>query len=124
MSLPVLIFFLPIFSSFICFLCIIFKNKKIAENASSFLLTIAAILSIFCYVKINSYIGVYELYRWINIGTTNVNFSILYDPLTAIMFLVVNTVSALVHIFSIGYMSNDFYKARFFCYLSLHLSIV
>ena len=35
------------------------------------------------------------------------------------MFLVVNTVSALVHIFSIGYMSNDSYKARFFCYLSL-----
>ena len=55
MSLPVLIFLLPIFSSFICFLCIIFKNNKIAENASSFLLTIAAILSIFCYVKINSY---------------------------------------------------------------------
>ena len=47
------------------------------------------------------------------------NFSILYDPLTAIMFLVVNTVSALVHIFSIGYMSSDSYKARFFCYLSL-----
>ena len=86
---------------------------------SSFLLTIAAILSIFCYVKINSYVGVYELYRWINLGEINVNISILYDPLTAIMFLVVNTVSALVHIFSIGYMSNDSYKARFFCYLSL-----
>ena len=85
---------------------------------SSLLLTIAAILSIFCYTKINSY-KVYNLYRWINFSATNVNFSILYDPLTAIMFLVVNTVSALVHIFSIGYMFNDSYKARFFCYLSL-----
>ncbi|MEC8100134.1 MAG: NADH-quinone oxidoreductase subunit L [Pseudomonadota bacterium] len=117
--MPVLILLLPIFSSFICFLCIIFKNNKIAESISSFLLTIGAILSIFCYLKINSYTGVYELYTWMNLGAMNVNFSILYDPLTAIMFLVVNTVSALVHIFSIGYMSNDSYKSRFFCYLSL-----
>ena len=35
------------------------------------------------------------------------------------MFLVVNSVSAIVHIFSIGYMEKDLYKARFFCYLSL-----
>ena len=42
---------------------------------------------------------IYELYTWIKFGASNVNFSILYDPLTAIMFLVVNTVSALVHIF-------------------------
>ena len=119
MSLPILIFLLPIFSSFICFLCIIFNNNKVAEYLSSLLLSIASILSIFCYTKISTYTGLYNIYTWLNIGETELKFSIFYDPLTAIMFFVVNTVSALVHIFSIGYMSNDAYKARFFCYLSL-----
>ncbi len=119
MSLPILIFLLPIFSSFICLLCIIFSNNKVAEYLSSLLLSIASILSIFCYTKISTYTGVYNLYTWLNIGETELKFSIFYDPLTAIMFFVVNTVSALVHIFSIGYMFNDAYKPRFFCYLSL-----
>ena len=117
--MPVFIFLLPALSSFICLFCIIFKNNKVAQNISSFFLSIASILSIYCYTKISDYTGTYELYDWLNIGVSKLSFSIFYDPLTAIMFFVVNTVSALVHIFSIGYMSNDAYKARFFCYLSL-----
>ena len=119
MSLPVFIFLLPALSSFICLLCIIFKNDKVAQNISSLFLSIASVLSIYCYTKIIDYTGTYKLYDWLNIGVSKLSFSIFYDPLTAIMFFVVNTVSALVHIFSIGYMSNDDYKARFFCYLSL-----
>ena len=119
MSLPVFIFLLPLFSSFICMLCIIFNNNKVAENLSSLFIGIASILSIFSYSKITTYAGNYELYNWLDIGVGKLSLSILYDPLTAIMFFVVNTVSALVHIFSIGYMHSDSYKARFFCYLSL-----
>ena len=70
MSLPILIFLLPIFSSFICLLCIIFNNNKVAEYVSSLLLSIASILSIFCYTKISTYTGVYNLYTWLNIGET------------------------------------------------------
>ena len=119
MSLPLLIFILPLISSIICLICIIFKENRKAEVISSLIISFAAVLSIFCYLKINSFVGVYEVYNWISLEKINFNIAVLYDPLTAIMFLVVNTVSSLVHIFSIGYMANDSYKARFFCYLSL-----
>ena len=41
------------------------------------------------------------------------------DTLTAVMLVVVNTVSALVHLYSIGYMNEDPHRPRFFAYLSL-----
>jgi NADH-quinone oxidoreductase subunit L len=41
------------------------------------------------------------------------------DTLTVVMLVVVNTVSALVHIYSIGYMHHDPHRPRFFAYLSL-----
>ena len=47
------------------------------------------------------------------------DWSINVDPLSAIMLVVVTFVSALVHIYSIGYMSHDPHKPRFMSYLSL-----
>ena len=47
------------------------------------------------------------------------NWSIKIDPLSSIMLVVVTFVSALVHIYSIGYMSHDPHKPRFMSYLSL-----
>ncbi|OUR77105.1 NADH-quinone oxidoreductase subunit L [Alphaproteobacteria bacterium 46_93_T64] len=60
-----------------------------------------------------------ELFTWINSGTFDVSWSLRVDSLTAVMLVVVNTVSALVHIYSIGYMSHDPHKPRFMSYLSL-----
>ena len=60
-----------------------------------------------------------ELLRWINSGTLSANWTIRVDTLTAVMLVVVNTVSALVHIYSLGYMSHDEHQPRFFAYLSL-----
>ena len=65
-----------------------------------------------------------ELMRWIQSGTLDTSWGIRMDRLTAIMLVVINTVSALVHLYSFGYMANDSqfpdtaYKARFFAYLS------
>jgi NADH-quinone oxidoreductase subunit L len=63
--------------------------------------------------------------RWIESGTFSAEWAIRLDRLTAIMLVVVNTVSALVHLYSFGYMAHDdnwkhgeSYKARFFAYLS------
>jgi len=56
---------------------------------------------------------------WINSGTLNVNWSIKVDALSSLMMVVVTLVSALVHIYSIGYMSHDPHKPRFMSYLSL-----
>src|SRR6266436_4119473 len=59
------------------------------------------------------------LFPWIISGDLQVIWSLRVDTLTAVMLVVVNTVSSLVHLYSIGYMDEDPYRPRFFGYLSL-----
>jgi NADH-quinone oxidoreductase subunit L len=56
---------------------------------------------------------------WFSSGALKVNWSLRLDTLTAVMLVVVTTVSSLVHIYSIGYMHEDPSRPRFFAYLSL-----
>src|SRR3954451_15672343 len=63
--------------------------------------------------------GVKELLPWINSGELQVSWALRVDTLTAVMLVVVTTVSSLVHLYSIGYMDEDPYRPRFFAYLSL-----
>jgi NADH-quinone oxidoreductase subunit L len=57
--------------------------------------------------------------RWVTSGELDVSWALRIDTLTAVMLVVVNTVSALVHLYSIGYMHEDDSRPRFFAYLSL-----
>jgi NADH-quinone oxidoreductase subunit L len=59
------------------------------------------------------------LFPWINSGDLQVSWALRVDTLTAVMLVVVNTISSLVHVYSIGYMDEDPYRPRFFSYLSL-----
>ncbi len=56
---------------------------------------------------------------WIHSGALSLDWTLRVDTLTAIMLVVVNTVSSLVHVYSIGYMADDPHRSRFFAYLSL-----
>ena len=56
---------------------------------------------------------------WFHIGTIDISMGVLIDPLTAMMLLVVTTVSLLVQIYSCGYMQGDPGYGRFFAFLSL-----
>ena len=60
-----------------------------------------------------------EVLRWISSGALTADWAFRIDTLTAVMFVVVTTVSALVHVYSLGYMSHDEHQPRFFAYLSL-----
>jgi NADH-quinone oxidoreductase subunit L len=60
-----------------------------------------------------------NLLPWITSGNLQANWAIRLDALTAVMLVVVNTVSSLVHIYSLGYMTHDENQPRFFAYLSL-----
>lgn len=60
-----------------------------------------------------------QVLHWISSGDFTVDWAFRLDTLTAVMLVVVNSVSALVHLYSIGYMSHDEHRARFFAYLSL-----
>ena len=57
--------------------------------------------------------------RWVTSGELDVSWAFRIDTLTAVMLVVVNTVSSLVHLYSIGYMHEDDSRPRFFAYLSL-----
>ncbi|KIZ36874.1 MULTISPECIES: NADH-quinone oxidoreductase subunit L [Rhodopseudomonas] len=59
------------------------------------------------------------LFPWINSGDLQVAWSLRVDTLTAVMLVVVTSVSSLVHLYSIGYMNDDPNRPRFFGYLSL-----
>jgi NADH-quinone oxidoreductase subunit L len=59
------------------------------------------------------------LFSWISSGDLQVGWSLRVDTLTAVMLVVVTTVSSLVHFYSIGYMDEDPNRPRFFGYLSL-----
>jgi NADH-quinone oxidoreductase subunit L len=59
------------------------------------------------------------LFPWINSGDLQVEWALRVDTLTAVMLVVVNTISSLVHLYSIGYMDEDPHRPRFFAYLSL-----
>ncbi|HEU4590849.1 MAG TPA: NADH-quinone oxidoreductase subunit L, partial [Steroidobacteraceae bacterium] len=60
-----------------------------------------------------------EVLRWVQSGDLELNWVLRVDTLTAIMLVVVTTVSSLVHVYSMGYMADDPHRARFFAYLSL-----
>ncbi len=92
-----------------------------SEIITSLLVTISAILSAFIFYEVtfNQYQDNIVIATWINSGTLDVNWSMKIDPLSAVMLVVVTSVSSLVHIYSIGYMSHDPHKPRFMAYLSL-----
>ena len=96
-------------------------TRLFSEITTSLFVSISAVLSIFVFwngIQNNIY-GNYLIFEWITSGEFTANWSINIDPLSSIMLVVVTFVSALVHIYSIGYMSHDPHKPRFMSYLSL-----
>ena len=92
-----------------------------SEIITSLLVSISALLSfiIFKEVALNNYENNLVILSWINSGMLEVNWSIKIDAVSSVMLVVVCLISALVHIYSIGYMSHDPHKTRFMAYLSL-----
>jgi NADH-quinone oxidoreductase subunit L len=97
------------------------QGSRAAELITSGLLLVAAGLSWFVFVNVGflHQDARIPLFPWINSGDLQVEWSLRVDTLTAVMLVVVNTVSSLVHVYSIGYMDEDPNRPRFFGYLSL-----
>ncbi|QYK39901.1 MAG: NADH-quinone oxidoreductase subunit L [Paracoccaceae bacterium] len=119
------ILFAPIVGAILCG----FGWRAVGETAAQAIATglvfLAAFLSWIVFFTFDGESQQIVLLRWIESGTLSTDWSIRLDRLTAIMLVVVNTVSALVHLYSFGYMAHDdnwkegeAYKARFFAYLS------
>jgi NADH-quinone oxidoreductase subunit L len=96
-------------------------GSRAAELITTGLLFVAAALSWITLVDVGfmHHDARIALFPWINSGDLQVSWALRVDTLTAVMLVVVTTVSSLVHLYSIGYMDEDPYRPRFFGYLSL-----
>jgi len=96
-------------------------GSRPAEIITTSLLFISAALSWIAFFDVG-YFGHdvhVPLFTWIAAGDLKVDWALRVDTMTVVMLVVVNSVSALVHLYSIGYMHEDDNRPRFFAYLSL-----
>jgi len=119
--MDVAIVFLPLIGAIVAGLF----GRMIGDRAS--MLVTCILLSISCILGWVAFFDVAiggntrstQLFTWMDVTGFVFSWSLLVDQLTAVMLIVVTTVSAVVHWYSIGYMSHDDCKPRFFAYLSL-----
>ena len=100
-------------------------GEKAAVIVSTSLLFFACFVSWFLFLEFDGELRIIKIFKWMSSGSLEAFWAIRFDRLTAVMLIVVTTVSALVHLYSVGYMDNDpnwseseTYKPRFFAYLS------
>ena len=115
-----LLVFLPLLSSLVLGIF----GKRLSLMFSHIFSCIMIIIPFFFslyYLNISiseNYNLIIPLFNWLNSGDLLAEWSLRLDLLTSIMLVVVTSVSSLVHIYSIGYMSHDPHQKRFFSYLS------
>jgi NADH-quinone oxidoreductase subunit L len=116
-----IIVFLPLLASIVAG----FGGRIIGDAAAMTVtvagLVVSALLSLYAFydVALMGHVQTAQVMTWFSSGALEVKWALRIDQLTAIMLVVVTGVSSLVHIYSIGYMSHDPHRPRFFAYLSL-----
>ncbi|WP_306095598.1 NADH-quinone oxidoreductase subunit L [Qipengyuania flava] len=117
-----LIVFLPLFAALVAGLTNKAAPSVFAKAVTTGALFVSAALS--WPIFLGFVAGTYEptvvpVLKWVQSGSLAFDWALRVDTLTAIMLVVINTVSALVHLYSWGYMDEDPDQPRFFAYLSL-----
>lgn len=123
--MPTIILFGPLLGALIAGFGWRMIGEKNAMYLTTGLLFLSALLSWILFFGDYDHVQTIALFRWVESGSLSVDWAIRMDRLTAIMLVVVTTVSSLVHLYSIGYMKDDpqwkegeSYLPRFFAYLS------
>jgi NADH-quinone oxidoreductase subunit L len=95
-------------------------GSQAAELITTTFLAISWVLSCYAFYDVGfaGHDAYVTIFNFITSGDLKVDWALRIDPLTAVMLVVVTTVSGLVHLYSIGYMADDPYRPRFFSYLS------
>ncbi len=96
-------------------------GSRTTELITTTFLMISCVLSWIAFVQVGfgDHDARVQIFPWIISGDLTIDWALRIDTLTAVMLVVVTTVSALVHLYSIGYMREDPYRPRFFGYLSM-----
>jgi len=95
---------------------------KNAHRLTVAAVAVSAVLSlVVLYQHVWGGVGVFNetLYQWAVVGGLNLEIGFLVDRLTALMMVIVTTVSLAVHVYTIGYMYDDAGYARFFSFINL-----
>ena len=113
--------FLPLLSFIISGFFGKYIGDRISVIITSLFVSISAVLALLVFYQVitQGYENNIVIASWLHSGSLNANWSIKIDALSAVMLVVVTLISSLVHIYSIGYMSQDPHKPRFMAYLSL-----
>lgn len=118
-------YLLILYCCFISFIISILYGKYVGSKGTTliviWLLFASNLISIFifyevCCLHTTCYV---DLVRWLNIDYLTINYSLIFDPLTAVMLFVITSISLFAHIYSVDYMANDAHFVRFMAYLSL-----
>ena len=118
-------YLLIVYFPFISFLLISFFGRFIGTKGSNLVSIINMFFNlllsyyIFYEVVLKGSICFFKLFSWFNVGLFNVSWGFYFDPITGVMLIVVNTISFLVHFYSVEYMRFDLFSSRFMSYLSL-----
>jgi len=113
--------FLPLIAAFIAGFFGRWIGDRGAQLVTCLALVVSAVLGaiVFWSVAFGGHARTIELLTWINAGDLEVHWALRYDTLSAVMVAMVTLVSAMVHIYSVGYMAHDKSVPRFMSYLSL-----
>ena len=119
------ILFAPLVGAILCGFGWKLIGEKAAQWIATGLLFLSAVLSWVVFLTLDTPVEQIQILRFIESGTLSTDWAIRMDRLTAIMLIVITTVSSLVHLYSFGYMAHDenfregeSYRPRFFAYLS------
>ena len=115
------IVFFPLLGAIIAGLFGRLIGDRQAEYVTTGLLIASALMSSVAFVDVALNGGATKVLvlDWMQSGSLNIDWVLRIDTPTVVMLVVVTSVSSLVHVYSIGYMSHDPHRARFFAYLSL-----
>jgi NADH-quinone oxidoreductase subunit L len=128
--LDILVVFLPLIGAILAG-SLVFVNAPTKEakhkldvsaqwiSCLGLVLSMLGAIAIFWDVAIGGNAHTTELFTWIDSGALEISWALKVDTLTAVMMIVVTGVSAMVHIYSVGYMHHDPSIPRFMSYLSL-----
>jgi NADH-quinone oxidoreductase subunit L len=119
--MDVAIVFLPLLAAAIAGLFGRFVGDKGAQGVTclAMLASLAMSVAVFVDVSLHGHTRTTELFTWFQTGSFEAHWALRFDQLTAVMLIVVTGVSAMVHVYSIGYMHGDPSIPRFMSYLSL-----
>jgi len=92
-----------------------------AAPLASFAIAVAAFAGLLDRPEESRAVG-QHLFTWISVNSFHVDFSLLFDQLSAVFVLLITGVGSLIHIYSIGYMAHDERRKRFFAYMNLFVA--